>query len=89
MQYVVSMYLSDMTLMEQYDFFADTQKALKWLTKRKLDVPVKLMYNNSPLEYFHYSLPYEDRNTMYYWTKVAKVQYQQSIKDMVSKNPTF
>lgn len=82
LQYVVSMYLSHMTLTEQYDFFADTQKALKWLAKKKLDVPVKLMYNESPLEYFHYSLEYKEKNVLYYWAKTATAKCKNSIEQL-------
>ena len=55
MNYVIDQYLSDMSLEELYDFFADEKQASKWLKKKKLDLPLKIMYD-SAFEYFFNSL---------------------------------
>lgn len=66
LMYVINLYLSDMTVPELYAFFNDKSAALRWLRKRKLDVPVRLIFV-TPLEYLHYSLPSNKRNEVLYY----------------------
>lgn len=73
--YVTSLYLSDMTISEQYEFFSDTSKAKRWLKKKCLDSPIKLIYKN-PLEYFHDSLPYNQKDEYIYYKEIANQAYK-------------
>lgn len=50
--FVVSRYLSHMTVPEQYAFFGCTAKAKKWMKEHSLDTILTLYYND-PLDCFH------------------------------------
>lgn len=65
MQYCVNNYLSNMTLREKYEFFANTEKALKWIESKRLNVVLAKIYS-TPLEYFHESLKDEDKSDFLY-----------------------
>lgn len=67
MNYVISQYMSDMSIPELYEFFSNTQKANSWLSGKKLGTPMRIIYGNA-LDYFHHSLPYDKKDYLLYYT---------------------
>jgi hypothetical protein len=65
LRYAINTYLSDCSVYELYEFFADDVRATYWLQRKKLGTPIKLIYDN-PLEYLHASLPAALRDNMAY-----------------------
>lgn len=65
LMYAISMSLYDKTLRELYDFFASPESS-KWLKEMKLLTNSKKLYD-TPLEFFHYSLPLKQRNYIFYY----------------------
>lgn len=70
---VVNEYLSDRSEFDRYVFFADKPKASRWLSSHKLDSPVKLIYG-TPLDYYHESLPDEEKNELLYYALLLRNQ---------------
>lgn len=74
LNYVIELYLSHMTITELYRYFDESGNA--FLKKCNL-VSVKDRFFTSPLEYLHYSLPWEKQNNMlYYELKLKKLTKQ-------------
>ncbi len=59
LRYVISLYMGDMAMDEKYKFFADTQKALKWIKTKNHARSCEMLYE-SPLSYFHASIKEKD-----------------------------
>ncbi len=74
LNYVISLFLSDMSIEELYDFFADQRKATRWLNMKKLGVPLKYAFQD-PLEYFHESLSWDNKEPFYYYNKKIEREY--------------
>jgi hypothetical protein len=73
LRYVINLYLSTMTVEELYAFFNDKTSAARWLQRKKLGVPIKLIFL-SPIEYLHYSLPVQRRDDIIYYNyKIANM----------------
>ena len=53
-----------MDIKEQYEFFA-TKEGVKFLRENKLIKPLSGLYR-TPLDFFHYSLPYDKRDPLLY-----------------------
>lgn len=67
-QYVINKYLRDtMSFADLYDFFGHTPTAKRWLERKLLGQPLRVLYANKPLDYFHFSLPPNSRNEILYW----------------------
>ena len=64
LNHVVNLYLSDMSTEELYVFF-NSFKAKKWCKDHSLELPIKLLYQNNILDFFHES--YENNNDFYYY----------------------
>lgn len=70
--YAISISLYSKTARELYDFFASSE-CESWLDKMKLANNAKRLYD-SPLDYFHYSIPIKNRNYIYYYNdKIAQI----------------
>ncbi len=74
LNYAISLYLSDKTIKELYEFFGNIKKSKKWITGKALGPCIKMIYN-TPLEYFHNSLPDEKKNVFYYQAEVLNQKY--------------
>lgn len=70
LRHVVGLYMSDESLLSQYEFFASS-KARQWLKDMHLQYPLTLTYD-SPLEYFHASLPDSQKNDFMYYNCLIK-----------------
>lgn len=64
LNYVIGLYLSDKSVEQLYDFFSGN-KAKKWCTEHSLGLPIKLLYQNNILDYFHES--YDNSCDFYYY----------------------
>lgn len=82
--HVVSLYLGDLSLEEKYDFFSDQKKAAKWLSGKKLDMPLKLIFK-TPLEYFHYSLPFDEKDNLLFYTGKINEEYNKELQSIIKK----
>ena len=69
LNHVVKELLSYMTIEEQYDFFADRAAANSWLKKKKLYNANEVLYND-PFEYFHNSLPDNEKDYLLYFSQI-------------------
>lgn len=73
LRYVISLYLSTLSTADLYKFFNDKTMATRWLQRKKLTVPLKLIFA-TPLEYLHDSLPYYKKdNIIYYNYRIASL----------------
>lgn len=61
LRHAVNLFLSSMSAKDMYMFFANSQNAKRWLTKKLLIKPCTLWYT-SPLEYFHEAMDYPERS---------------------------
>ena len=82
--YVISLYLGDMSVPELYQFFSKKREALAWLKDKRLDAPLKLIYND-PIEYLHCSLPYSKRDNLLYYNIRVNDLYEKT-KRQTSKD---
>ncbi len=82
LEYVVGLYLAGrMSQEDLYEFFSKKQKASRWLASKKLEVPIKIIYE-SPLDFFHYSLPIAEKDDfLYYFYKLTDA-YQARLKEI-------
>lgn len=62
LNYAVSLYMGDRSINERYHIFADSKKANRFLEEAKLSAVMRCFYK-TPLEFFHYSLPKDEKNT--------------------------
>lgn len=74
--YAVSATLHEFNLRQLYDFFISPD-CVKWLKDMKLYNNIKRMYD-TPIEYFHYSLPPKQRNYIYFYNDVLLEKCQES-----------
>ncbi len=74
MNYVCNLYLSDMTSSELYEFFANEEKAKKWINSMHLELALKLIYKD-PLDFYHESAPATKRNDLLYYNYRVKHLY--------------
>lgn len=63
LNYAISSYLSDLTINELYEFFADEKNAQEWLEKVKLIGVQKALFD-TPLDFLHYT-SYKNSNFLY------------------------
>ena len=75
LNYVISLYLGDMSTDDLYDFFADTKSAKKWLKEKQLTIPLTVIYTN-PLEYLHYSLPADLKDDLLFYAHYLNDYFQ-------------
>ena len=50
-----------------YDFFSQKAKAKKWLVGKELGVPLKQLYDDEPLEYFHTAIDERKKDDFFYY----------------------
>lgn len=62
----VDLYLGDMSMRDRYEFFADKDRSVPFITKLKLYPVMKNFYEN-PLDFYHYSIPIEQKDMMVYY----------------------
>ncbi len=74
LNFIVGEYLSDYTIIELYDFFADDKAALSWLKEKKLAEPVLKGLYASPLDYLHKCIKPERRSNFLYYSALANKQ---------------
>ena len=84
LMYAISAQLGYMTKKELYDFFGDKKAAMEWLTEMKIDSNAKIIYDN-PLEYFHYSLPFEMQDAFLFHNAYYNQQYNRFSKKIKKK----
>ena len=77
LNYAINNFLSYMTTEELYEFFAKKAQAKSWLTEKKMNVALKFTYE-SPLDYLHYSLPFNKKDNLYYYAEVVNEYYKKS-----------
>ena len=73
LNYVISQYLSDMSIYELYMFFADTAKATQWLRGKKLYSPLVNLYGKDTIDYLNYSINQNGDYNFYYYLAKANV----------------
>lgn len=83
--YVISLYLGDMTIEELYAFFANTKKSKKWLKEKQLDIPLDVIYTD-PLEYLHFSLPADSRDELLFYAHYLNNRFLSHCKVTVTVN---
>lgn len=66
LNYAVSLYLPELGTDERYRFFADSQKALDFISSVKLAPALHAMYRE-PLDFYHYSLPNQEKDYLLYY----------------------
>lgn len=72
-QYAIGKYLQDtMSFAELYEFFSNTPSAKRWLERKMLGQPLRVLYSGKPLDYFHFSLPMSRRNEVLYWVGIVE-----------------
>ena len=76
LQYVLSLYMSDYTIEEQYEFFSDDKKANIWLKKYSLLSPAKMIFQSDYLFYYHYSLRNEQKDELIYNALVVTKRFK-------------
>lgn len=70
LQYALSVYMSDLSIEDQYNFFSNDKKAAIWLKRYCLDGPYNIIFTKDALDYFHYSLKDEDKNNVIFYNKM-------------------
>lgn len=76
---VLGTYFSDCTVDELYNFFGNKKSALKWLERYNLDIVVRTLFD-SPLSYFHESLPVQKRNLFFYYQEIIREEFENWMK---------
>ena len=80
LNYVVAMYMGDRSSEEMYDFFSQHAKAKKWITAKCLDVPLDLIYNDEPLDYFHTAIDERVKDDLLYYSNKTRIYLTQIMK---------
>ncbi len=75
---LISEYMSDYTVSELYDFFADSEKASAWIDKWKLN-NAKDLNKISGLEMFHFYGPEWARSDFYYYSKLLEAEVNEKL----------
>ncbi len=83
--HVRNLYLGDLSLEDIYHFFAKEKEAKRWLEKRALTSPLKVMYR-TPIEYLHYSLPYREQDEFLYYNAIICEKVEQKRKAMARES---
>ncbi len=85
LNYLLNKYMiGSMSIREIYDAFANKSYITKWLREKKFESPLRYLYS-SPLEFLHYSLPPQQRDEMYYYTKVLEQKYKNRVKELTEQ----
>lgn len=71
LNYAVNRFIGDLTYIERYELFADKSKAGKFLSRAMLSSVSRIMYD-CPLDYYHYSLPEDERDYLLYYNLKLK-----------------
>lgn len=64
--YILTSYFEWNTISQMYEYFSDTKRGMSFLKKYHLQNNAKILFNNSPLEYMHYSIPDDWKNEFLY-----------------------
>ena len=74
LNYVVSLYMGDLSSEMLYDFFFQKAKAKKWLVAKNLGVPLKQLYEDEPLEYFHTAIDDRKKDDFFYYNNKIRIE---------------
>lgn len=81
LNYVIDLYMKGAySPYERYKFFADTTKARRWLHQKKLKQPIEIIYE-TPLDFYHFSLPFVERDDFLYYAYTLNALYKKGLRD--------
>ena len=79
LNYAISVYLTGYTVTELYELFGTKSWAYKWLREKNLLVNACKRLYNSPVEYFHLSIPSDMRDRFEYHNALYTNLYKEEI----------
>ena len=79
LNFIILSYFEWNTIPQMYEFFADKKRGMNYLKKFHLQSVVKVLFDDSPLEYLHYSIPDDMKNDFLYDNYQYMNEYDSSL----------